>query len=435
MLSTAIIIPNVSEVIRRGMTWTTFSTDFLNKLFIAGAAYTEMGLFWDSHCTERIMITPFKIPEIYIDYICSVMKYDSLRQIVSNYRMGSLSGWNPFFKDMSKETNVISFYGASKEAYSFCELVSNHAKCTIKNDLPLKVDYGVALLYDSKSNFRKNIGRYSDLTLPYVLTNNSHIIADLYKYYKRNAPCMVKAEFGVGGYGNIQFNDFAQGYGFWLQSIENGFKFAPYIPSGDIIIEELIHSKRQGCFSGFGHISEDFFCSSIGYVEEIRDSLGYYVGSTNLSPEYVNMVEDVTLGIGFILAEKKYRGYFCVDFIQCSNNRIHILEINTRRCASSYVFDIIKRLNFDDDIAWYHRLGIPTRVTQKDYLIANVLEIFDSLNRELRYQYALPIQVSGLSHEYPYMGIIVFGEDNSIIENCLNTLVSKLQSKGIILDV
>jgi len=435
MLNTVIIVPNVNEVIRRGMPWSTFSIDFLNKLFVSGTAYSEMGLFWDSHCTERIIITPVNIPKVYIDYICSVMKYDSLCQIVSNYRMGSLSKWNPLFKELSKKTDVISFYGASKEAYSFCELVSKHTKCKINNDLPLKVDYGTALLYDSKSKFRNNIGDYSNLTPLHVVTNNSHIKSELYKYYKRNIPCMVKAEFGVGGYGNIQLKNFAQGYECWLQSIENGFEFAPYIPSGDIIIEELIHSKKQCCFSGFGYISEDFFCSSIGYVEEIRDSLGYYVGSTNLSPEYVNMVEDITLGIGLILAGKKYRGYFCVDFIQCSNGCIHILEINTRRCASNYIFDIIKRLKFNDNIAWYHRLGIPTRVTQKDYFFADILEIFDSLNRELRYQYALPIQVSGLLHKDPYMGIIIFGENNSIIKNCLNTLVSKLQLRGIILDV
>jgi hypothetical protein len=434
MLNTAIIVPNVNEVIRRGMPWSTFSKNFLNKLFIAGAAYSEMGLFWDSHCTQRIIITPVNIPEVYIDYIHSVMKYDSLRQIVSNYRSGVLSEWNSTLKEVSNEVNVISFYGASKEAYSFCKLISKHAKGVIKNDLPLDVNYRVAILYDSKSNFRKNIDQYSNLTLPHIVTNSSHIKTELYKYYKKNVPCMVKAEFGVGGYGNIQFKQFDQGYEFWLKSINNGFEFAPYLPSGDIIIEELITSKKRNCFSGFGYISEDYSYTNVGSVEEIRNSLGYYIGSTNLTSEYVNMVENATLSIGLLLSEKQYRGYFCVDFIQNSNNQIHILEINTRRCASSYIFDIIKRLQFDNNIAWYHRLSIPVKLAKEDHLINRVIEIFDTFNRDSN-RYALPIQVSGLLQEDPYMGIILFGEDNIIIKNYLNTLLSKLYSIGIFVDV
>ena len=269
-----IVFPNVHEVVCRSMPWKTFDSGFLNKLRDAGAAYSELGILWGGD--NKTVVLPKSIPNVQLDYIIDLLGYknieiiikDSIHGEICSLPHGALNSLESF------DTIYCLFWGASTEAYSMVSQMQSLGFHIEAPDIPLESVFRHVELFDSKSKFRELLS-FENIdfgTMNFRIAKSYvEVPVILEGYVDAQIPCVVKSEFGVGGYGNIFLSKelILSGYEKCLKIIEEAVNFAPYISSNEIVFEDLIRDNSS-TISGLGVINPDGSCRIVGVVKEIR---------------------------------------------------------------------------------------------------------------------------------------------------------------------
>ncbi|CCO22300.1 ATP-grasp domain-containing protein [Maridesulfovibrio hydrothermalis] len=436
-----IVFPNVHEVVRRSMPWKTFDNKFLKKLRAAGSAYSEFGILWGGD--NKTVVLPKPIPNVQLDYIKELLGYKNIEIIITdpNQNQGEICCLsNDVVSHLENyDTIYCLFWGASPEAYSMVSQMKSLGFCIESPDIPQESVFRQVELFDSKSRFRKHLSceniDFGSLNFK-IAKSYEEVPSILMGYVEAQIPCVVKSEFGVGGYGNIFISKemILAGYENCLKNIEEAVNFAPYISSNEIVFEDMVESGFTICdtISGLGVINPGGACSIIGVVKEIRAS-GYYRGAQTVTDKDAKLIAEKTMEIGAIMSKYGYRGYFCIDCIVNFEGKAILLEINARRCASHFIFEIGNRL-FSSQYYAQHYLSVPiTYLGYETEVTELVINIFDKITNIETDIVAIPTQVSGLTDSSPYIGYLVLGGNSNSVESACQKVVYEFEQNKIII--
>lgn len=445
-----VVFPNVHEVVRRAMPWEKLPSHFLRKLRDAGMAYSELGLVWGGD--NKIVVLPREVPVCHIEYIKEVLGYKRLQTLIVESETGLICQWSPSLANILqgyvgredagyKSPLSFSFWGASPEAYSLIKHCDSLGLPVESPDLPEQSDFSTAVMFDSKSKFREvvsNAGNGLDIMEAHVASSITAVAGILKIHIAKDSPCVVKSEFGVGGYGNVFFSRklLASGLANCIRRLERAVEFAPYIALGDVVVERLVDCGPAGidAVCGLAQISPDGSCCINGVVREIRVR-DYYQGAQSISGELAEHIARETLGIGRLMASNGYRGFFGIDCLVNKEGRLVLLEINARRCSSHYIFEAGKRLFKDTCYSARHYLDLPVTISKPRPCLAEyAVDVFYSLTQATGQDvYAIPTQVTGLETSSPYIGFMLLARDETSVESTYQRLASDLEENGIVL--
>ena len=434
-----IVFPNVHEVVRRSMPWKTFDNGFLNKLRDAGSAYSELGILWGGD--NKTVILPKPIPNVQLDYIKELLGYKNIEIIITDPDQREICCLTHDVIKHIENLDAICclFWGASPEAYSMVSQMQTLSFCIESPDIPQESVFRHVELFDSKSKFREHLSceniDFGDMNVR-IAKSYEEVPNILRGYVDAQIPCVVKSEFGVGGYGNIFLNKavILSGYEKCLKSVEEAVNFAPYISSSEIVFEELISdgSSTFDTISGLGVINPDGDCSIVDVVKEIRAS-GYYRGAQTVTDKDARLIVEKTMEIGSIMYKYGYRGYFCIDCIVNFESKVILLEINARRCASHFIFEVGNRL-FSSKYYAQHYLSVPiTYLGDVAGVTELVIDIFNKITNTETGIVAIPTQVTGLTDSSPYIGYLLLGDNSNSVEFAYQKVVSEFERNKIII--
>ena len=444
------IFPNVHEVVRRALPWEKLPAHFLHKLCASGMSYAELGLLWGGD--NKVVVLPREVPTCQIEYIKELLGYKQIKTLTVESKVGLTCQWssdleNIFSGDLGKVDagNKIQlsflFWGASPEAYVLLEHCESLGIWGKSPDLPAKNYYSSAIIFDSKSRFRKVLNTAEiglDIPEYNVASSVTEVIDILNINIEKRIPCVVKSEFGVGGYGNVFFTSqlLAEGLASCILRLEKAIDFAPYIALGDIVVEHLVSPSQfsgVGTVCGLAQIHPNGTCLMNGVVHEIRVG-DLYRGAQTFPGDLAEKIAQETLKIGRLMASKGYRGFFGVDCLVNSEGRLVLLEINARRCSSHFIFEVAKRIFQDTCFSALHNLDLPVTISKPhSRLIEDVVDVFSNLTQNSWDFYAIPTQVTGLESPSPYIGFVLLAGDDISLELSYRRLISDLEKKGIML--
>ena len=434
-----IVFPNVYEVVRRSMPWKTFDSGFLNKLRDAGAAYSELGILWGGD--NKTVVLPRPIPNVQLDYIKELLGYKDIEIIIADSIHGKICSLPHSAQNSLEGFGTINclFWGASPEAYSMVSQMQSLGFHIESPDIPQESVFRHVELFDSKSKFRELLS-FENIdfgTMNFRIAKSyEEVPVILEGYVDAQIPCVVKSEFGVGGYGNIFLSKelILSGYEKCLKSIEEAVKFASYISSNEIVFEDLIRdsSSTFDTISGLGVINPDGACSIVGVVKEIRVS-GYYRGAQTVIDKDARLISERTMEIGAVMSKYGYRGYFCIDCIRNFESKVILLEINARRCASHFIFEVGDRL-FSSKYYAQHYLSVPiTYSCDVTGVTELAIDVFAKITNTGTGIVAMPTQVTGLTDSSPYIGYLLLGDNHNSVESACKKVVSEFERNNIIL--
>lgn len=200
---------------------------------------------------------------------------------------------------------------------------------------------------DTKSGFRLLVSRWlpdaDTLLPPGVACHNLQLAAEAAHWLCRQGrACMIKADRGEGGLGHLIIQPDACGT---PEGILEHLQANPFLRGDLIIVEEYIQSSRRLS------PSLEFFVPPLGqgkpevtYLSnQLFLTLGNF-GGVLISPELAETPWYPTLArAGLIIAERLqamgYVGHFDLDTVIDDDDRVFLLEVNSRRTGGTHVHE------------------------------------------------------------------------------------------------
>lgn len=435
-----IIIPNVYEVVRRSMNWKTFPPDFQIKLRDSGNAYSELGLLWGGD--NKIVVLPESVDDTHFNYIKELLNYQNIHIINTISKDGTLSKLTHELKQaLVHKTQLILkglFWGASKESYNLIDEINSNGIKMETNDIPQKEYFSIAEDFDSKIKFKdllKDGGNNVNVMPSYVVSSFNLLITAIEEHKKLNRPCIIKSEFGISGYGNIVLGEkqLSLGLDKLIEKIDKIGESVPYFKYGRFIVEDLASSNNFSLtpLSCMAKIDSSGKCIINGIVKENR-VLGLYNGAEIIGDKE-RLITNSTKKIGKLMAYMNYRGYFCADFLININGEVTLLELNTRRCSSHFIFELGERILQSNFVA-KHYLSLPiVSIDRVKNNVNAVINILDNINKSNKEGVIIPTQLNGLTKPFPYIGFLIIGRYQKQLSSLQGQLLKKLEETGIIL--
>jgi hypothetical protein len=373
-LNYSIIFPNVHEYMRRGME-DGFDENLLREWRDIAAGLAEVSIFWEGN--EKLILSPKPIDDIFIDYNKMLLGYGEILVVVpksysSNTSLDflndieALSAINSFVRNK----DIVHFlpWGATEDVYILLNRILEKNPQVISQELPLIDDYWTSLYYDSKIGFRelcKDLQKTNlQINIPkgYSCGTLKEALAIIRGLHKKGRACVLKANSGSGGFGNVFISKQ------WLNApfqkvteyINESIEELPYFKTGTILVEEFVEvpspiagkdSNIHSCFMS-GCITEDGNMKVTAGGIDIRDKYNYYsgarLGKTVFPKELWSKLESIMHIMGHAIASNGYRGQWGVNIMVTKDGLPVMIELNPRRCGESHIHGLEKRLYGED---------------------------------------------------------------------------------------
>jgi hypothetical protein len=459
-LNYSIVFPNVHEYMRRGME-DGFDAKLLQEWRDIASGYAEVALFWEGN--EKLVLSPKPLDSNYISYIRNLLGYGQILTAVPKYYSSETS--SDFVNDPDilalinsyvKNKDMVHFlpWGATEGIYTFLRRISENNPQIVSQELPAEDDYWTSLYYDSKMGFKElcrdlqKIDPNIQIPKGYCCGTMKEALAILRGLHKKGKPCVLKANSGAGGFGNVFISKQLLNEPFLkvVEHINESIEEMPYFRTGTIIVEEFVDvplpaagedSNVHSCFMS-GCITPDGNMKVTAGGIDIRDRYNYYSGARlgrgEFPEEIYNKLEAIMHTLGQAIANNGYRGQWGVNFMITKDGSPLMIELNPRRCGESHVHGLGKRLYGNDWMKNSHVLNrLPLEVEIKNtFSVDSLLNLFEQVNKRYTDAYVIPTQIGWLKKErFPGMGYVIFGEDKSRIEAADKQLLTGLMDLGI----
>jgi hypothetical protein len=432
-----IIFPNVYEVVKRSIDCCNLTPFQQEELKSNGKSYSELGLLWEGD--NKLVIVPEEIEDVQTQYIKYLLGYKNISVIKIRDNNGVICNLTDEIDSLTNNIKYLKgfFWGASEEAYTLINNFNENGTKLETSDIPHVDNFDIAKKLDSKVEF-KQLLRDSRIAVTTMDSNcvgtYNAFLSEANKCFQQMRPTMIKSEFGVGGYGNILLNERTLKYGVnRFTSCMNRLQNSRSFFRGERYIFEELALEKDYCLeplSCMAKIEENGQCVINGVVKENR-ILGKYYGAETLI-ESKKEISHATLEIGRFISKLNYRGYFCADYLKKHNGDLTLLELNTRRCASHFVFDIAENLCSNGFIA-KNNLSLPiVSINKNNQNIFKVIEIIDKINNHNE-GFVIPTQLNGLNKDKPYIGFLIIADNSVTVDQIFKEFVKKLSNIGIVL--
>lgn len=462
LADSAIVLPNVHEYVYRGID-STFSENMLAMWREMGAAYSEVGLFWEGD--DKVVVAPRPINQQFVEYVSDLLGYKRLsvlcpRRYTSELSMDLLGDEAAlsYLIDHAKGKDAVYLvpWGATQPVYSLLARLRQEINTLVSEELPDRNCYWTSVHFDSKIGFRGLCDKLNctdaRVRMPRGFSCGSfqEALEVLRWFHSSGTPCVVKAGSGVGGYGNIFIDREKLGWTFHdvMAHIMANVEEMPYFASGAAVVEEMVitdHRMQRG-----GGTSSSAFASAVilpsgemrmvGGGIDIRDRQCYYVGAEvgkdTLFDSLRDTIEPFMYRIGEAVSLAGYRGHFGINFMISSEGTLYAIELNARRCGESHVYALAKRLYGDE---WEHNCCVLTRLPYRiqacpDVTVSSVLRAFERVNFRSRQNGVLvvPTEVGWLHQRYPGIGYAIFGASRDVVNRAESSLKDYLAQEGIL---
>lgn len=460
MVDANIIFPNVHEFMRRGMD-ANYKEDLLEEWRNIAAGYGEIAMFWGGD--RKLILTPKRVNESFIEFNKDLLGYKEICTVVPEKFTSDTS--EDFLRDSNafnsivqytenKNINVLS-WGATEGLYKLKHRLSKENPMICFDELIEEENYWTSVYYDSKVGFRQMClelqrdWKYIHSPRSYICEGLDEVLFILKSYHKKKKACVIKANNGAGGFGNILITKelIHSSYENIKDYIWKSIKELPYFNNGLILVEDFIdvdyrkseNSNVRICFMS-GVVDKKGNNKIIASGVDIRDESDYYSGAymgKNMIPEDLDKELRLIMSrLGDRIAEDGYLGHWGVNFMIDSEKRPMLIELNPRRCGESHIHSIGERLYGEK---WMDEVCIKTRLPLNveilcDFTIDEVLEIFYFLNKIYRSQsiIIIPTQLSWLyKKRYQGIGYAIFAPKRELIEKVDLELLQCLDKIGI----
>ena len=418
-----IIFPNVHEYMRRGMD-NDFSISLLSEWRDIAAGYGEVAMFWGGE--NKTILAPRGIDKVFVDYIKDLLGYNTIDVLTTKNYTSETS--KDFYKDnniigkirdISENYVALNFipWGATEGAYLLINRLKESVDNLEINEIPNYEHYWTSLYFDSKIGFREvclELSKESkEIRIPdgVVCDGIKEVMIFLQRYYTKRIPCVIKANMGAGGFGNIFMYQEMMNWSFddIKKHIYSAIGELPYFHKGIVIIEELIEvgSNEEGQSSQYfmsGYISGDGKNQMVGGGQDIRDRNNYYsgvyMGKGVINDPTFKKLSNIMNIVGERLSKEGYIGHWGVNFMLDKKGTIYMIELNPRRCGESHIHGIANKLyglNWMKEVCVLSRFPLNVQV-KKDLKIENVIKVFKKVNNDFEVMNikVIPTQISWL---------------------------------------
>jgi hypothetical protein len=442
-----IIFPNVHEFMFEGM---DSDYEYLSEWRNIGAGYSEVSSMWSGK--NKLILAPKPVDNNFIEHIKNVFGYEIMTITPKTFSSKTASD---FLNDVdilneikcfAKKYESLKFmaWGATQGAYALLNKIrSFNPSCF--SDMPVESHAWTVSQYDSKIGFKRLCEMlHLDIPIWYSCANLNEAFESINAFHKNGKPCVLKANYGVGGFGNIFINNelLLQPFSTVCQHILQQSGGLPYFKNGSMLVEEFIEAPNGGICSGFAsaEILADKSVEIIVGGADIHGTTGYYEGATLgrgvLTEELWQKLKNIMLQIGNEIANNGYVGHWGINFMVRKTGEITLIEMNPRRCGESHIHNMVKQF-FGDK--WMSEKFILTRLPRNVKLLQNqgyfqdVLNIFAKLGERSNDIFLMPTQLSWLNNAtYPGIGYVVVGESKACVANFELLLLDELSKRGVV---
>lgn len=461
MISRSIIVPNIYDFNRSGMT--SVLSDISQKRWRdVGNALSDMCLYWSAD--DKFIISPRPIDPAFIDFTSRLLgcqqtivrspkrDTDLIEDLIADQELlDELVN----FGANSNSVNLLN-WGATEGIYHLWRLLEHRGLSIQARDLPSRDCYWCVIYFDSKAGFRHFYERTMisapKIAMPegFICSSVRSIIEFVRYFFHKNGGCVIKANHGVNGVGIISLEPKWSRHSdeMLLHYIRNQVEEAEmFFSEGPIVVEELIKTNQididkatvAGSVFMNAYIDADGQTSIIGCGSELRDRTNHYIGAQMGRYSYAELfaleLEPFVQHIGDLMAKCGYRGHFGLDFLINNGGRPIVLELNPRRCSESPIFDLAHHLygtNWRSTHSVIFRLPFYVAL-KRDISIAEVVEVFDSVNLKLADSNAIvvPICLNWLFLNPSAVGYAVIGTEQMQIQQAEDLLIHGLADKGV----
>lgn len=458
-----IIFPNVYEYMHRGMD-DNFDKRLLCEWRDIAAGYSEVSMFWEGD--NKLIVSPKPIDKVFVDFAKYFMGYKELSILFPrNYNSQLQYDFSTDRQIVSKvacylkNKETINFipWGATEGAYRFFNCLKKKSIKIVSHELPSESEYWTSLYFDSKIGFREQCKElqkeHPQIKIPcgYTCGSIKEAISIIRHFHTSGKQCVLKANGGAGGFGNVFITNKFQGktFGEVEEYIYHNIKELPYFKTGASLVEELIKTPSvKSCKSANPHS-----CFMSGFIDQyggtkiiaggsdIRNVYNCYsgaiLGKDVFSVNLLERLKSVMEIVGQSISSKGYRGHWGINFMVKKDGYPIIIELNPRRCGESHVHNLCKHLFgenwMETTFAISHLpLDIRLKASPNDEMILSLFERINQGNSKENV-YAIPTQLSWLRKKrFPGIGYTVIGSSKKRVQLIDKLILRELTKLGII---
>ncbi len=420
-------------------------------------AFADMALFWSRQ--DCLVIAPPVLDPALVAYSDSLMGRNRTQVVPISGEAGVAGAAardgevvRRIIEHLGGDEAELHAWGATEDLYDLVDAVQEAGGRLRLNEAPARQDFGLIHDLDSKTGFRRLVEELQTHSIHIrmpdgsICSSRQELASRVAELVEVEASCVVKANFGSGGFGVLILQGNAgetpESVVARMEETMNGRPSAFH--AGPYVVERRIDSAGGdappvGATSVLALIDAEGMVHVAGWAREIRDRANQHVGALLGKGIADQSVKDEVFGQGIAIAESVagmgYRGYLGIDFLVDSSGSAFAIEANPRRCCSeSTTYDVGEALygrNWDQRKAALLRLPLPIQAgTSRPAAV--VLDVLESVSQELAPDgQVVPLSLSWLKHAQPGIGYVVFMPDRSGIDAAEKLLLDRLRAAGV----
>ena len=252
----------------------------------------------------------------------------------------------------SRRTLQIVPYVSTPEVYQLAEaLRRDHGLSVSLPESPAPQDLWVRDYVDTKIGFRLLASEWlndrSMLPMGFISHGIDEIVRIILSFLARGQSCVAKYDRGGGGVGNCFF--YAQ-EGLSETAIRDRLAEQDHLFTQPAVVEEFIQPHQQLSPSlelfvpppGKGAPFITYVCNQL--FEQAGVFVGILIDRAFTETNWYAPLAEAGLTMARNLQAMGYVGYFDLDAVLDENERLYLLEINSRRTGGTYVDDFARRM-------------------------------------------------------------------------------------------
>jgi len=322
-------------------------------------------LFWEED--NKIVVTPYAMPSAFVNQNCLAMNFRNVKNLFP-LNIDGVSLSEAIINDKYLRQAIaqiiksnpginLSPYAVTPEFLKLLEIFKKEKLVFQTNEVPQRYSRWIVSYLDSKVGFREEALKLQNnkekVKIPegFVCQNKEEAKKAAIWFYTNNRSCIIKANYGEGGWGLIilKKENFISVRGL-EKEIANKFFNDSIWKDELIIVEEFINPNLS---IGGGSPSVELLVTNKGpkltyscgqIFGEEGSFLGVIMGKKLMDNKINIKLNRAAYAIGKRYWKLGYRGFFDIDFVISLNGEPYAIETNMRRTGGTHIFDIATRI-------------------------------------------------------------------------------------------
>jgi hypothetical protein len=398
-----------------------------------GTDLADQSVFWSDH--KRVLVLPEGVDLAWLSDVHTVLGVDT-PPVASPVRRDGL-----VLSDLLHDGTALAAlrralaghamvrfvtWGATPGLYVLAGVVSGWGH-EILLDCTAQHDYWASLYFDSKISCLDLATRIPELAVPPGITvaTVSELQGALTAVLAKHPKAIVKSMYGVGGEGAMVVRADGRGLTSFLRTMHR----EPFLRVFPLVVQPFLpHAPGVGC------PAVDMLITDAGVDEIITSAMNVdghrfrsvNVGAASTSADHAKRIVHLGLQIGMAAHALGYRGWFCIDYLADTDDRLYLTEINARRSGAAAAIALLQRWNAVTDLVVHSSDTVHVDIGNPSYR-DDIRPVFQALWAEGVRVY--PSTVRGLASSRPTIGVLSVGESRSQAEAVTERVAKALATR------